>query len=152
MLVFSYVIIGLLFLCSIYFSFKDKKHIVPYFFIPIFIFIVSEPLFYARYIDGIDAPDFLCVLNGMYYNVTHSLQIPYRINETVLYGTQQPIFYHLTPCYLFVLLRLFRLSEITSINIMLVVFQILTALFMYIASYRIFKDKYVAIASSLLLL
>ena len=152
MIVFSYVLFGLLFLCSIYFSFKDKAHIVPYFFIPIFVFIVSEPLFYARYIDGIDAPDFLCILNGMYYNVTHSLQIPYRINETILYGTQQPIFYHLTPCYLFIILRLFRLSEIVSLNIMLIVFQILTALFMYIASYRIFRSKNVAIASSVLLL
>ena len=153
MIIISYVLLGLLFLISIYLGFKNKEGFIPYFIIPIFLYIVCEPLLKAVYVDAYDTRNFLSIFNGMYENVISAkMQIPYRINYTILYGFQQPIFYHLTPCYLFVLLFSLGLSEIHSLNIMILVFHILTAIFMYLASYRIFKNKYVGIVSSVMLL
>ena len=153
MIVISQLILGIVFVVSVYFSFRDKKQFVPYFIIPILLFIISEPLLYDKYIDGVDAAKHLYIVNGLYENIISSVvQIPYRINYVILYGNQQPIFYHMTACYLFVLFRLLKLSEIYSYNIMLLIFQILPIIFMYITSYRLFKKNFVALASSLMYL
>ncbi len=80
---------------------------------PILMYFIIEPLFYEKIIDGYDTGIFLGFLYGMYQNVIgknflNLTQIPYRINYFAAYGSQQPIFYHLPICYIYVILKLFN--------------------------------------------
>ena len=128
MLLFSYFLLIIATILLFIKGLKNKKF-VPYFIIPILMYFIMEPLFYEMYIEGHDTKLFLSVLSGMYQNVIvknylHLTQLPYRINYYVLYGLQQPIFYHLPICYIYVILKLFNMSDINAINIMLIIIHI----------------------------